>query len=68
MPSAFSLPTKMDSTADAVLRTFDAIQAMKATARSLHELACELQVEARELEDNLLRLSGNLKEGTGGTS
>jgi len=58
----------MDSTADTVLRTFDAIQTMKATARSLHELACELQAEARALEDDLMRLSGHLKEGTGGTS
>jgi len=58
----------MDSPADAVLRTFDAIGAMKATAQSLHELACQIEAEARELEDDLLRLSGNLKEGTGGTS
>ena len=58
----------MDSTADAVLRTFDAIGTMKATARTLHEMACEIEAEAREMEDELLRLSGNLKEGTGGTS
>ena len=51
-----------------MLRTFDAIGAMKATAQSLHELACQIEAEARELEDDLLRLSGNLKEGTGGTS
>ena len=57
----------MDSTADAVLRTFDASQAMKVSAARLHTLAYELEADARNMEDDLLRLSGNLKEGTGGT-
>ncbi len=71
MLSPFSSPTKMDWTADAMLQTFDAIKDQKDSATMLRALALRIEREARKMEDILLRISGdsgNLQEGTGGTS
>ena len=58
----------MDWTADAVLETLDAIKDQKDSATMLRALALRIEREARKMEDILLGISGNLHEGTGGTS